>query len=86
MNSEPLERHYTIKQIARRLAVSDDTVRRMVADGRCKANRIGRLLRVPASEARRLVVLHEPSGLSRRMLASHRQALGELGIDEGEIL
>lgn len=81
-----LERHYTIRQIARRLAVSDDTVRRMIARGDCRASRIGRLLRVPASEARRLVVAHEPDGVSRRAMAEHRRALRELGIGEGESL
>ena len=45
----------TTKEAAAALKLSPDTVRRWCADGTLRAARVGRLLRVPASEVARLL-------------------------------
>ncbi len=43
------EKVHRVPEIAEHLDVEADTVYRMIADGRLRAIRVGRLLRVPAS-------------------------------------
>jgi excisionase family DNA binding protein len=43
----PGERYLTVRQVAQSWQVSERTVRRMIADGRIKVVRFGRLVRIP---------------------------------------
>ena len=44
-----MEQHYSIKEAARRLAVSETTVRKYLKLGRLRAHRIGRVWRISES-------------------------------------
>jgi excisionase family DNA binding protein len=46
---------YSVRTFARRLALSDRTVRRMIARGDLATLRVGCAVRIPASEADRLL-------------------------------
>lgn len=52
MDAQPLL--ITIAEAARRLSVSSDTIRRMIAKGELPMVRIGRLVRIPAEAVDRL--------------------------------
>ena len=43
-------KHYTVRQTAEMLAVSEKTVRRMIKRGELRCRRVGSLIRIPASE------------------------------------
>jgi excisionase family DNA binding protein len=45
----------TIKECARLLALSELTVRKLAWDGKIKSTRIGKAVRVPASEVDRII-------------------------------
>jgi len=47
----PLERLWTVNQVSGVWQVSSRTVRRMIADGRLRAVRFGRAVRIPANVA-----------------------------------
>lgn len=54
---EPIadEKMYTVAEVAELWAVSDDHVRRLIADEKLRARRTGRLIRIPASAVREYV-------------------------------
>lgn len=59
---------YTVREVANILKVSTKTVRDWIRKGRLKAVRIGRILRVPEDELRRLLFESEqPSGPSNNV-------------------
>lgn len=46
-------RHMTVSDVAERLQVSTDTVRRLIQSGKLKASRVGRSLRVDPADLER---------------------------------
>ena len=46
---------YSVRQVADRLAVHPETIRRLIHDGRLEAVRVGRVLRVHGSELERFL-------------------------------
>lgn len=46
-----MEQHYSIKEAAKRLAVSETTVRKYIKLGKLRAHRIGRVWRISESAA-----------------------------------
>ena len=49
------EQLYTTKEIAQRLRLSDQTIRRWITQGKLRAIKAGRNLRIPESEVKRLL-------------------------------
>ena len=45
-----IQKHYKISEVAELLGVCNKTVRRWIAEGKLKAHRIGRTIRIPKTE------------------------------------
>lgn len=56
------EQLYTTKELAQRLRLSDQTIRRWVTQGKLKAIKAGRNLRIPESEVKRMLEDQPASG------------------------
>lgn len=50
MDTDKLEQVYTVKEVAQALKVAPQTVYAMIKDGRLKAGRVGRALRIRSSD------------------------------------
>jgi excisionase family DNA binding protein len=46
---------YSVREVAHRLGVHPETIRRLIHDGRLEAVRVGRVLRVEPSELERFI-------------------------------
>ena len=55
MMTQRIETSYSIQELAARLSVSDDTIRRRMAELELDLIFVGRLVRIPESEAEKII-------------------------------
>lgn len=55
MNNKEIEKLYTVKEVASILNMAEITIRQWLGNGKIKAIRIGRTVRIPESEIKKLI-------------------------------